>query len=343
MDLQNAPLVTFVVPCYNSAAFMTRAVNSLLAANHPCEILLVNDGSKDDTLKIAQAYEEKHPQVRVIDQPNANWGGAVNNGLAHARGTYFKILDSDDYMEPEALHRVLDTLAQLVEAGTGPDLLITNYIYDHLPSGTQRLLQYRKFFPQGRIFGWDEMLGTTNDEFIMIHATWYATRVLRASGVELPTGVSYMDGILLLRPLPLVKTLYYLDVAPYYYAIGREGQSVDVDVIRKHIDEQLFASELAMEITDYNELIERNPNCAELMYGYLVCMMSVSTLNLFQIGTPEALAKNDLLWRHFKECCPQMCKRAQFSWAGLSNRRTALGRFLALRVYSVIKRIYKLA
>lgn len=343
MDNCSTPLVTFVVPCYNSAAYMSRAVDSLLAANHPCEILLVNDGSTDATSAIAHDYAERYDQVRAIDQENANWGGAVNHGLELARGTFFKVVDSDDYLEPLALCKVLDTLARLVDQGTVPDLLLTNYVYDHLSSKTQRVMRYRSFLPEERVFTWDEVGRPGIDTYLMIHATWYATEVLRVSGVHLHTGVPYMDSLLLLHPLPYVKTLYYLDVQPYWYAIGRAGQSVDLGVIMRHVDDQLLASTLAIDDVDYAELYEREPKCALLMTGYMQCMMSVSTFNLFMIGTPEALAKNDQLWAHLKERNPVLYKKLQLSWVGLANRKTRLGRYVALRCYELGQRYFKLA
>lgn len=343
MNPNDKPLVTFVVPCYNSASFMSRAVDSLLEANHPCEILLINDGSTDDTSEVAHAYAAKHDNVIAVDQENANWGGAVNHGLELARGRYFKVLDSDDHFEAGDLHAALDALAQAIDEGNEPDLLITNYVYDHLSSGTQRLMHYRQLFPQGRIFTWSEVGKQSSvDHFIMIHASWYATRVLRESGVLLPTGMSYMDSILLLHPLPYVKKLLYLDVSPYYYAIGREGQTVDVEVITKHIDEQLFCAMLAIDDYDYAELHDREPKLADVMCGYMLCMLSVSTLNLMLIGTPEALAKNDALWAYLKEHDPYLYKRVHLSWVGLCNRRTKLGRLLVLRGFSFVKKIYKL-
>lgn len=337
------PLVTFVVPCYNSASYMSRAVDSLLAADHPCEILLVNDGSTDDTSRIAHEYEARYDSVRAIDQENANWGGAVNNGLSLARGRFFKVLDSDDYLEPLAFKRVLDTLAQLVEDDDAPDLLITNYIYDHLPRKTRRPMRYRSYMPQGHTFGWSEMGKPPIDVYIMIHACWYATETLRASGVELPTKIPYTDSLLLLTPMPYVQKLYYLDVEPYFYAIGREGQSVDVEVIKRRHDDQLFVTRRAIDGANYSELAAREPNCAEMVLGYIICMMSISTFNLFMIGTREALAKNDELWAYLAERDPELSRRVRRSWVGVANRRTALGRFVALRCYEIGQRIYKLA
>ena len=341
MSKLDAPLVTFVVPCYNSAEFMSRAVESLLHANHPCEILLVNDGSKDHTSIVAHAYAAEFDHVIAIDQENANWGGVVNNGLAVAKGTYFKVLDSDDYFDTPALHRALDALANAVESGDEPDLFITNYVYDHLASNSQRVMQYRSFFPQNRVFTWKEMGKQGQYKFIMIHAAWYKTSVLRESGVMLPTGVSYMDSLLLLHPMPYVKKLLYVNVEPYHYIIGREGQSVEIEVVKKNIDQQLLASRLAIEDVDYAPLYANEPKCAMLMTGYVSCMMSTSTIHLFMIGTPEALRKNERLWNYLKENNPSLYENVRHSWAGRANRKTALGRLLAKGGYAIGRVIYK--
>ena len=83
-------LITFAVPCYNSADYMDRCVESLLPAGPEAEIILVDDGSKDDTGKIADAYAEKYPDiVRVIHQKNGGHGEGVNQGIRNANGLYY--------------------------------------------------------------------------------------------------------------------------------------------------------------------------------------------------------------------------------------------------------------
>ena len=181
------------------------------------------------------------------------------------------------------------------------------------------------------------------DKFIMIHAAWYRTAILRESGVRLPEGVSYMDSMLLLHPLPYVKTLFYLDVAPYHYLIGRAGQSVEIEIVKKHIDEQILASRLAIDDYDYARLAKQEPNCAMLMTGYVSCMMSVSTIHLFKIGTPEAIEKNRALWAYLAERNPTLYDNVRKSWAGRANRRTRVGRKLALAGYALAQKIYKFA
>ena len=347
MSNQDQPLVTFLMPCYNSASFMDRGVQSLLDVvedvSFPCEIILVNDGSSDNTSELTHQYAADHESVIAVDQENANWGGVVNHGLELARGRYFKVIDSDDYFDAPALRRVLEMLDLSVEADEVPDLLVTNYVYDHLPSNSQRVMKYPKFFPAGRVFEWKDMGKQGQDKFIMIHAAWYRTELLRESGVKLPTGVSYMDSLLLLHPMPYVKTLLYLNVNPYHYIIGREGQSVEIDVVKKHIDEQILATRLAIDDIDYAPLYEREPNCAMLMTGYVSCMMSVSTMHLFMINTPDSLAKNRELWAYLKEKNPTLYANVKWAWAGWANRRTRLGRLSAMGGYKLARKIYKFA
>ena len=120
-------LITFTVPCYNSAAYMDRCVETLLPAGEEAEIILVDDGSKDDTGKIADAYAEKYPNiVKVIHQENGGHGEGVNQGIRNASGMYFKVVDSDDWLDAEALQKVMQTLRGLAAMEQPVDLLMCN-------------------------------------------------------------------------------------------------------------------------------------------------------------------------------------------------------------------------
>ena len=115
-------LITFTVPCYNSAAYMDRCVETLLPAGEEAEIILVDDGSKDDTGKIADAYAEKYPNiVKVIHQENGGHGEGVNQGIRNASGMYFKVVDSDDWLDAEALQKVMQTLRGFAATLTEPE------------------------------------------------------------------------------------------------------------------------------------------------------------------------------------------------------------------------------
>ena len=123
-------ILTFAVPCYNSEAYMEKCIDSLLVGGEDVEILIVNDGSKDRTAEIADAYAKKYPTiVRAIHQENKGHGGAVNAGLANATGLYFKVVDSDDWVDEESLHKILALLRRFQDEGEEIDMLVSNYVY----------------------------------------------------------------------------------------------------------------------------------------------------------------------------------------------------------------------
>ena len=118
-------LITFAVPCYNSAAYMEHCVDTLLQGGERVEIILVDDGSVDETGAIADRYAEQYPEiVRVIHQPNGGHGEGVNQGIRNASGMYYKVVDSDDWLDVDALRRVMDKLEQLARGPEPLDLMI---------------------------------------------------------------------------------------------------------------------------------------------------------------------------------------------------------------------------
>ena len=102
-------LITFAVPCYNSAAYMRHCIETLLSAGEQAEIILVDDGStKDDTPAICDEYAAKYPTiVKAIHQENGGHGEGVNQGIRNATGLYYKVVDSDDWLDEAALRTVL--------------------------------------------------------------------------------------------------------------------------------------------------------------------------------------------------------------------------------------------
>ena len=115
-------LLTFAIPCYNSQDYMENCIKSLLPGGDDVEILIIDDGSKDSTGDIADAYEKKYPGIiRAIHQVNGGHGEAVNAGIRNATGLYFKVVDSDDWVDEEAYKKILDKLRELTQAAPVAD------------------------------------------------------------------------------------------------------------------------------------------------------------------------------------------------------------------------------
>ena len=124
-------LLSIAIPCYNSEAYMEKCIESLLKGGEDVEILVVNDGSSDRTAEIADAYAEKYPTIiKAVHQENGGHGEAVNAGIRNATGLYFKVVDSDDWVNEEAYAKILHTLGELVRGPETVDMLISNFVYE---------------------------------------------------------------------------------------------------------------------------------------------------------------------------------------------------------------------
>ena len=173
-------LITFTVPCYNSAAYMEHCVDTLLKAGDEADILLVDDGSTDKTAAIADKYAADHPGVvRVIHQRNGGHGEGVNQGIANALGLYFMVVDSDDWLDVDALSQLMTRLRGFAQQITPIDLVVCNYVYEHSADGTRRVMNFKGALPEGVVFGWKDTRRFTVSQFISIHAAIYRTAVLR--------------------------------------------------------------------------------------------------------------------------------------------------------------------
>ena len=141
-------LISFAIPSYNSQNYLRHCVDTLLSGGEDVEILIINDGSKDATAAIADEYMEKYPTVvRAIHKENGGHGSGVNRGREEATGLYFKVVDSDDWVDEQALKTLLDTIKTHMAENTLPDLYITNFIYDHAYDNTQFTRSWEKQFP----------------------------------------------------------------------------------------------------------------------------------------------------------------------------------------------------
>ena len=107
-----AGLISILVPCYNQGIYLKETIHSALSSSYrPIEILIINDGSTDNSLELAQELEAQHPEVRVLDQANAGVTKARNVGIAAAHGKYLLPLDGDDLIAPAYIEQGLAILS----------------------------------------------------------------------------------------------------------------------------------------------------------------------------------------------------------------------------------------
>jgi len=338
-------LLTITIPCYNSAAYMRRAIESLLPGGDDVEILVVNDGStKDNTLEIAQEYEAKYPGiVRAIDQPNKGHGGAVNTGIQNATGLFFKVVDSDDWVKKSAYAKILGKLKELVMCGEKLDLLISNYVYEKDGEKRKKVIHFHRMLPQDQIFTWSDCHHFSKGHYILMHSAIYRTQLLRDSGMVLPEHTFYVDNLYVYEPLLYVEKMYYLDVNFYRYFIGREDQSVNEEIMISRIDQQLRVNYRMIDyLVDNKAKALRNKKMYQYMRNYLEIMTTISSILLIKKDTEDSLEEKQKLWVYIKG-------RDKHLWAylrgGLPGNAMNLpgkgGRKVSVECYKIAQKIFK--
>ena len=333
-------LLTITVPCYNSENYMKKCVDSLLDGGENVEILIVDDGSSDKTAQIADEYAEKFPTiVRAIHQENGGHGEAVNTGLRNATGIFFKVVDSDDWVNKEAYLKILSTLEHLLGGDKSLDMLISNFVYEKQGASRKKVMQYRRCFPVEEMFGWEQIRHMPKGKYLLMHSMIYRTRLLKDCGLKLPKHTFYVDNLFAFEPLPFVKNMYYLDVNFYRYFIGREDQSVHESVMIKRIDQQLRVNRLMVEAYTRYDLRQKEIN--KYMISYLDIITTVSSMMLIRSGTEDAMKKKKELWEFIRCEDRRLYRKLRY---GLLGRAVNLpgkgGRKMSVAVYKVCQKFY---
>ncbi|NWQ40341.1 glycosyltransferase family 2 protein [Bacillus sp. EB106-08-02-XG196] len=332
-------LLSIVVPCYNSQEYMRYSIESLLPGGECVEILIVNDGSVDQTAEIANEYARKYPTIiKAIHQENGGHGEAVNAGIRNATGTYFKVVDSDDWVDTRAYLKILNALEKFVAEEQSVDMFISNFVYEKEGAKYKKVMKYENVLPEGKIFTWDDIKRFRKGQYLLMHSVIYRTQILRECGLELPKHTFYVDNLYVYQPLAHVKKIFYLNVDFYRYFIGREDQSVNERVMIKRIDQQIKVNKLMIEQVDVNDIYHPKPR--EYMLHHLEIVTVVSAILLIRSGTKENLIKKKELWKYIKDRDHELYHEIRYGMMGhLMNLPGRAGRSISVGAYKISQKV----
>lgn len=334
-------LITFCVPCYNSEAYLNKCVDSILKAGEDIEIILVNDGSfKDNTKALIDDYVMRYPNIiKAIHKENGGHGSAVNAGLSQATGTYYKVVDSDDWLNENALHKVMNQLRSFKHE---IDMVIANYVYEHSTTNTFKVMSYTNVLPLNKEFTWDAVKRFKPSQYLLMHSVIYRTKLLKNIHLELPKHTFYVDNIYVYVPLPHVKSMYYMDEDLYRYFIGREDQSVNEKVMMTRVDQQIRVTKILVESYKSHQLKELNSKLFHYMTNYLSIMVSICSLLLIKIGDKEALKKREDLIEYLYEHDINLYRLLKYNRiSSLMLFKNKMGMLLSLMLYKIARNIYR--
>ena len=215
-------ILTVVVPAYNSGKFLHVCIDSLLNKKNTTEleIIIVDDGSTDDTGFIASEYARKHENVVAVSKENGNHGSVINLGIRMARGKYFKVVDSDDWLDTKNLDKLINDLKK-----TDADIILNSYVtFDVSRNSRQRVVEY--CLENGKKYAVDDLKHHGID-LLQIYAITIKTKILRDNNITFTEKCFYEDFQFVLYPLEYANSVEYYNYPVYYYQIGQKNQSVN--------------------------------------------------------------------------------------------------------------------
>ena len=221
-------ILSISVAAYNLADLVKENIESFLKCKYrdEIEVLVIDDGSKDNTAEVVSEYQEKYPNtVKLIKQKNAGPGSTVNTGIKNATGRYFKMIDGDDWVEHEDVDKLIESLRNI-----DVDIVITNVevFNNKLGKITETI---KSNLVSGKVLNFSEIC---NSDKLRMHTVAYKTSILQENNIKLDNGF-YTDVEYLLLPTPYIKTAIYFDLNIYVYRIARAGQSVNTKSMQKNI------------------------------------------------------------------------------------------------------------
>ena len=228
-------ILTVIVPVYNTEKYIKRCLDSLdnKEINDKLEVLVVSDGSKDNAINIAKEYSKRLPDTfKIIEKENGGHGSTINKGLELATGKYFRVLDSDDWVDNvnfvEFVKRLEDQDA---------DLVVTDYSKEFIYEGKSEKIVYKNLEPNKKYIFDKFDLNILNGEYFVMATSTYKTEVLRKSNLKLMEKTFYVDMQYNVVPIPYVNSFVYFDLDIYRYFIGRLDQSVNTaSFVKNHLN-----------------------------------------------------------------------------------------------------------
>lgn len=285
-------LLTFSVAAYNIANYLEQLLGSfdLTDLSNDVEILIVNDGSTDETSKIAHMYQERYPDIiRVIDKDNGGHGSTINTGIEYAEGKYFRAIDGDDWVDKDSLFKLIDLL-KIMDV----DLVITDFTWCYTDK-----CKYDKWsgYEPGIIFDFENICGDL--PYIRYHNVIYKTSILKDCHLHLDENCFYVDTEFICYPMINIKSAVYYDLPLYCYRMGNSGQSVSNESRVKHLSDSLKVSESLIDFY-LNESDNINSSQRKLV---LNCVCSIVSWHIVSLATREySLTNRDEINKFYREC-----------------------------------------
>ena len=238
-EMRDKKVLTITIPAYNVEKYLPEIMPNYLDKRviDRIEILIINDGSTDHTAYIAEQYQNNFPRsVRLINKENGGHGSTVNRGIAEATGKYFKVIDGDDWVDTEALIKLVNQLEEV-----DCDLIINPFVKVNIDDGTRTIVKTNSLTP-GHDYCFDKTVFQLSD-ILQLHSCTYKTDLLKMMRT-IDENCFYVDQEYVLYPIDKVRNIIYYDYPVYQYRVGNINQSMSFFNMQKnrHMHERVIMS-----------------------------------------------------------------------------------------------------
>lgn len=265
MNNVDTPILSVSVAAYNVEKYLQKCVSSCCNAEKEgrIEVIIVDDGSSDSTLRIAEELKELYPQiVKVIHKENGGYGSTINAALECASGTYFKLLDGDDWFDASELTSFLTELEKRSE-----DIILLDYCMKYM-DGEKEIKSIRKCI-EGFDAGCSYPIDRLKDLYVSMHASAVRTDMLRRSRMMILEHCFYTDHQFIFKALIHGQTVCYLPLCVYQYRLGTDGQSVSLSGILKHLGDNWKVMREELSYVNENDI---NSEKKEILNSYMAIL-----------------------------------------------------------------------
>ena len=316
--------LTLAIPSYNVSQYLGETLDSLLRCKNieMLEVIVVDDGSKDNTNEIACGYKSRFPgNLIVISKDNGGHGSTVNAALEVATGKYFSVLDGDDWVEETALDELLVFMND-----RNSDVIITGHYRDYMDVDKHVYNSYVEDsgFECGMAYVWGKRY-----RFPMTDIC-YNTHLLKRIGFKMQHNTFYVDNEFCALPFAYVKTICFFSKGYYHYRLGNPNQSVSVGNLVNKIDHHIRVFENIYNQTEGLQLEQLNQKYVDhRLSGLAKTILAIYYIYFFD--RQEGRRKGDEYYMKIKRDFPRVmadCQKRVFIFR-LMNR------------YPIIKNIMK--
>lgn len=227
--------LSIAVPCYNVENYLQKCLDSFSdeRLRESLEVLIIDDGSKDQTAAIGQKYVDRMPDLfRLVSKENGGHGSAVNSGIEHATGKYFRIVDGDDWVHTDNMVTFIEILKN-----TEADMVVDQKTKVDMTTGAEEFIKLPDHIEFDREYDFLDVSDDGICHFYALHTVTVRLDLLKKHQVRILEKAFYVDNEFLLKVAAYSKRVQFVDLDVYRYLVGNVNQSVSHGNYAKRYDQ----------------------------------------------------------------------------------------------------------